>query len=53
MDESRQIILFGAGDFGRKALEYFGEDRVAYFVDNNAELTGSLINGKKFFRSIS
>lgn len=47
MDESRQIILFGAGDFGRKALEYFGEDRVAYFVDNNAELTGSLINGKK------
>lgn len=47
MDENKKIILFGAGDFGKKALEYFGEDRVAYYADNNAGMAGSLINGKE------
>ena len=28
MKEDKQIILFGAGDFGRKALEYFGNEKV-------------------------
>ncbi len=45
MDESRKIILFGAGAFGKKALDYFGSDRVAYYVDNNAALAGSRVNG--------
>lgn len=45
MDNSKRIILFGAGVFGRKALEYFGVDRVAYFVDNNPKLIGKHIEG--------
>lgn len=46
MDESKKIILFGAGDFGRKALDYFGEEKVAYFVDNNADIAGKTVCGK-------
>lgn len=34
--DKRKIILFGAGDFGKKALEYFGPEQVHCFVDNNA-----------------
>ncbi len=47
MDENKKIILFGAGAFGKKALEYFGEDRVAYFADNNTVLAGSFVDGKE------
>lgn len=47
MDEGKKIILFGAGVFGKKALAYFGEDRVTYYADNNTALAGSLINGKE------
>ncbi len=47
MNDEKKIILFGAGEFGRKALEYFGEDKVAFYADNNVELTGTVINGKK------
>lgn len=45
MDENKKIILFGAGVFGKKALGYFGEERVAYYADNNTEMTGNLVNG--------
>lgn len=45
MDKNKQVILFGAGVFGRKALEYFGSDKVAYFADNNSRLTGERIEG--------
>lgn len=46
-DISKKIILFGAGAFGKKALEYFGEDRVIYYADNNVDLVGSQIYGKE------
>ncbi len=47
MDESKKIILFGAGVFGRKALDYFGSDKIAYFADNNAEIVGTQVCGKE------
>lgn len=47
MDKDKQIILFGAGVFGGKALEYFGADRVAFFVDNNPDLAGKQVHGKE------
>lgn len=47
IDENKKVILFGAGAFGKKALAYFGEDRVVYYADNNAEMAGSLISGKE------
>lgn len=47
MKEDKQIILFGAGDFGRKALEYFGNEKVECFVDNNEAIVGTNVNGKE------
>lgn len=45
LDNSRQIILFGAGVYGHKALEYFGAERIHCFVDNNEALTGTFVDG--------
>lgn len=47
MDENKKIILFGAGAFGKKALDYFGEERVTYYLDNNEAMAGSFVNGKE------
>ena len=41
----QQLIFFGAGEFGQKALKYFGRDRVRCFVDNNPNLAGTEIEG--------
>lgn len=41
----KELILFGAGDYGHKALRYFGKERVRCFVDNDAKWTGTLIDG--------
>lgn len=45
MDESKKIILFGAGDFGKRALDYFGSERVAFYADNNIQIVGKQIQG--------
>lgn len=47
MDKNKQVILFGAGVFGRKALAYFGGERVAFFADNNPKLTGERVEEKE------
>lgn len=41
----KKVILFGAGQYGRKALEYFGQEQVYCFVDNNIDLVGEKIEG--------
>ncbi len=38
----KKIILFGAGDNGKKAIDFFGCDRVEYFVDNNEQKIGQI-----------
>lgn len=43
----KKYILFGAGNFGRMALEYYGEDNVECFVDNDKAKVGQMICGKK------
>lgn len=43
----KKYILFGAGDFGALALKYFGEENIAYFVDNNKAKIGQLYHGKE------
>lgn len=43
MDHDKKIILFGAGQIGRKALRYFGRSRVYCFADNNEKLAGQKI----------
>ena len=40
-----KLVIFGAGDFGRQALQYFGKDEIAFFVDNNDSKAGSMVEG--------
>ena len=44
MDHDKKIILFGAGQIGKMALRYFGQDEVHCFVDNNEKLVGKKIH---------
>lgn len=46
MNMDKKVVLFGAGVFGTKALDYLGEDKVYCYVDNNPELKGKTVNGK-------
>ncbi|MGN1135974.1 MAG: polysaccharide pyruvyl transferase family protein [Oscillospiraceae bacterium] len=39
------VIIFGAGGYGRAALQYYGEKNVAFFADNDSEKIGKYING--------
>ena len=42
----KKFVIFGAGYYGKKALEFFDgqRDRILYFIDNNPFLTGSQID---------
>ncbi len=39
----KQIILYGAGSFGRRALAHYGRDKVYCFADSNENLAGTYI----------
>lgn len=41
-----KIALFGAGIDGRRALDYFGSERVLFFIDNSSSKIGKKISGK-------
>jgi len=41
-----KLIIFGAGDYGKKALGFYGAERVAFFVDNNETRSNQLYCGK-------
>lgn len=43
----KKIILFGAGEYGKKALQKIGCENVEYFVDNNSSLSNKNVNGIK------
>lgn len=47
MQSDRQVILFGAGEYGKKALAYLGEEKVAFFADNNEDAVGKKVAGKE------
>lgn len=40
------IMLFGAGDIGARALAYYGTERVYCFIDNDRSRVGTLFFGK-------
>lgn len=46
-DADKKHILFGCGYLGKKAVDYFGAANVAFFVDNNAGMTGREVCGKR------
>lgn len=40
-----KFVIFGAGDFGRQALNKIGKENVAFFVDNDGEKEGTIVDG--------
>lgn len=36
----KQIIIFGAGDYGKLAYDHFGSQNIAGFIDNNPDKIG-------------
>ncbi len=50
MDEKeisdQKIVIYGAGTYGRKAYERYGE-KIGYYADKNPALQGTMLNGKK------
>lgn len=53
--KNKKYVIFGAGDYGKKALEMLGRENVAFFVDNDKNKDGSVVNGLevKFFSRIN
>ena len=43
----KHYVIFGAGKYGKLAYSKLNRESVDYFIDNNTELTGNFINGKK------
>ncbi len=46
MNMDEKIIIFGAGNFGREALRYYGSRNVAAYADNAADKAGKYYCGK-------
>ncbi len=44
-DMEQKIAIFGTGDFGKKAYQYFGEDKVRVFLDNDPKKQGEILFG--------
>ena len=42
-----KLILFGAGDYGKRALDFYGVDQVECFVDNDLKKAGKSYFGKR------
>lgn len=43
----KKLILFGAGNNGKSAIEFWGEEKVECFVDNNVQRVGESFCGKR------
>lgn len=43
----KKLIIFGAGFYGKNALEQYGSEKVDFFIDNAKEKIGSFCNGKE------
>lgn len=43
LNTEEKIVIFGSGNFGREALDMLGEEKVAFFVDNNEMKNGDCI----------
>lgn len=41
----KELVLFGAGEYGKNALQVIGRKEVAFFLDNNKSLHGKSLDG--------
>lgn len=46
-NEGKKCVIFGCGDYGKKALRFFGEENVLCFVDNDKKKNGRIVQGKE------
>lgn len=37
MSDSKKYIIYGAGDYGKRIIEYIGSDSIAFYIDENEE----------------
>lgn len=44
---NKPIILFGAGNFGKLAADYYGAENIYCYVDNNEKKEGQIFCGKE------
>lgn len=44
-EQQEKLLIFGAGTYGKRALEYYGSSVIA-FIDNDIEKQGKIICGK-------
>ena len=42
---NKKVVLFGAGNYGRRALKIFGKDNIAFFLDTDPKLLEKKIDG--------
>lgn len=42
-NNEKQYVLFGAGDYGRRAIRYLSEEKIAFFLDNDPQKSGTKI----------
>lgn len=43
----RKVILYGAGQGGREALTWFGDDNVLFYIDNSVDVQKNGAYGKR------
>lgn len=41
----KKYVIFGAGKWGKEAVEEYGKENILYFIDNDKELYGKQIQG--------
>lgn len=44
-NREKKYVLFGAGEYGKRAIRYLSEEKIAYFLDNDRRKTGTNIEG--------
>ena len=44
-DKNKKTIIFGAGNYGLRTLDFLGEENIHCFIDNNQERVGEKIRG--------
>ena len=42
---NKKFVIFGAGNTGLRALKKYGKDNMAFWIDNNIEKDGKLLEG--------
>ncbi len=42
-NNEKQYVLFGAGEYGKRAIRYLSEEKIAFFLDNDPQKAGTKI----------